>query len=53
MWPSIRQGHAKQSVVHVLGGAVSRRMGAVDFPARSNGDEGGAVAGAHPDSVAS
>jgi hypothetical protein len=52
MWPSVGQGHAKQSVVHVLGRAVSRPMGAVDVPARRNGHEGGAGAGVHPDSVA-
>ena len=51
MGPSIGQGHAQQSVVHVLGGAVFRLMRAVNLPAWSNGDEGGAVAGVHPDAL--
>ena len=42
MWPSVGQGHAQQSVVHVLGGAVSRPLSAVNLAARSNGHEGGA-----------
>jgi hypothetical protein len=41
MLPSIGQGHGQQSLVHVLGRAVSRSVGAVDFPARSDGHGGG------------
>ena len=52
MRPSIGQGHAQQSVVHVLGGAVSRLMRAVNFPPWSNRDESGAVAGVHLDAFA-
>lgn len=40
MWPSIGQGHAQQPVVHVLGRAVSRLMGAVDLAAKGNGHKG-------------
>jgi hypothetical protein len=48
MWPSIGQGHAKQSVVHVLGGAVSRPMGAVNLAPRSNGHERRGMSGGSP-----
>jgi hypothetical protein len=51
MFPAIGQGHAQQSLVDVLGRAVSRPMGAVDLPARSNGHEGGTGAPCHPDTV--
>ncbi len=45
MLTSIGQSDSKQPLVHVFGRAVPRPMGAVNFPARSNGDEGGAGAG--------
>jgi hypothetical protein len=51
MFPPIGQGHAQQSLVHVLGRAVSCAVSAVDFPARSNGHKGRAGAPSHPDSV--
>ena len=38
---SVGQGHAQQTLVHVLGRAVARPVCAVDHPARSNGHEGG------------
>ncbi len=51
MLPPIGQGHAQQPLMHVLGGAVSRPMRAVDVPARRNGHEGRTCAGAHADSI--
>ena len=49
MLPPIGQSHAKQTLVDVLGRAVSRPMRAVDLAPRSNGDESRTRAGAHPD----
>jgi hypothetical protein len=48
---SIGKRHPKQSLVHVLGRAVSGPMGAMDHAIRSNRHEGGTRAASHPDSV--
>ena len=58
MLAAIGQGHAQQSLVHVLGRAVSRPVGAMDFAAGGNGHEGGTWSAPHhatpsgPDRVA-
>jgi hypothetical protein len=47
MLAAIGQGHAQQSLVHVLGGAVSGPVSAMDFAAGGNGHEGGTWSAPH------